>query len=162
MATGRDTPAMTKTQTPSGSGAWRLKRQAGVTLLEIMIVVCIVGILAMIAYPSYTSHIVRSKRTQAVSCLLEAAQYMERFYTTNLRYDQTTSGAAVSLPATSCIKDMNGSYVISISSVAANTFVLQASPQGRQASSDTECGTLTLSQNGTKTLSGTGKASTCW
>ena len=151
---------MTKTQ--SGSAAWRLKHQAGVTLIEIMIVVCIVAILAMIAYPNYTSHLVRSKRTQAVSCLLEAAQYMERFYTTNLRYDQTTGGVAVSLPATACIKDMNGNYVVSISSVAANTFVLQATPQGSQASRETECGTLTLSQNGTKTISGTGKASTCW
>jgi len=151
---------MTKTQ--SGSAAWRLKHQAGVTLIEIMIVVCIVGILAMIAYPNYTSHIVRSKRTQAASCLQEAAQYMERFYTTNLRYDQTTGGVAVSLPATACIKDMNGNYVVSISSVAANTFVLQATPQGSQASRETECGTLTLSQNGTKTVSGTGKAATCW
>ena len=114
---------MTKTQ--SGSAAWRLKHQAGVTLIEIMIVVCIVGILAMIAYPNYTSHIVRSKRTQAASCLQEAAQYMERFYTTNLRYDQTTGGVAVSLPATACIKDMPGNYVVSISSVAANTFVRQ-------------------------------------
>ena len=149
---------MTKTQ----SGAWRLKRQAGVTLLEIMIVVCIVGILAMIAYPNYTSHIVRSKRTQAASCLQEAAQYMERFYTTNLRYDQTTGGVAVSLPATACIKDMNGNYVVSISSVVANAFVLQAIPQGSQATRDTECGTLTRSQNGTKTISGTGKAATCW
>jgi len=160
METGRDDSAMTKTQ--SGSAAWRLKHQAGVTLLEIMIVVCIVGILAMIAYPNYTSHLVRSKRTQAVSCLQEAAQYMERFYTTNLRYDQTTGGVAVSLPATACIKDMNGNYVVSISSVAANTFVLQATPQGSQASRETECGTLTLSQNGTKTVSGTGKAATCW
>ena len=76
--------------------------------------VLLCGILAMIAYPNYTSHLVRSKRTQAASCLQEAAQYMERFYTTNLRYDQTTNGAAVSLPAP--LSDINGAIALGVMS----------------------------------------------
>ena len=137
------------------------RRQAGMTLIELMIAVVIVGILTMIAYPNYTRYVVKSRRTQATACLQEAAQFMERFYTTNLRYDQS-GGTAVSLPTTSCIQDMNGRYVISISSVSANSFVLRATPQGAQASADTQCGTLSLSQNGTKAVSGTGSASSCW
>jgi type IV pilus assembly protein PilE len=139
-----------------------LNRQRGLTLIELMIVVVITSILAMIAYPGYTSYIVKSKRVQATACLQEAAQYMERFYTTNLRYDQTSGGAAVTLPATSCVDDMRGNYVLSIPSVAANTFVVRATPQGKQASSDTACGSLSLSQSGTKTISGTGTLYTCW
>ena len=138
------------------------RRQRGVTLIELLVAVVIVGILGMIAYPSYTSHLVKSRRAQATACLQEAAQYMERFYTTNLRYDQTTGGAAVSLPTTSCIQDMNGRYVLSISSVSANAFVLKATPQGAQASADTQCGTLGLSQAGTKTITGTGTVAACW
>jgi type IV pilus assembly protein PilE len=107
-----------------------------VTLIELMIAVVIVGILTMIAYPNYTSYLVKSRRSQATACLQEASQFMERFYTTNLRYDQTTGGTAVSLPTTSCIQDMNGRYVISIGSVNANSFVLRATPQGAQASAD--------------------------
>ena len=38
----------------------------------------------------------------------------------------------------------------------------RATPQGAQASSDTQCGTLSLSQNGAKTISGTGSVASCW
>ena len=138
------------------------RRQGGMTLIELMIAVVIVGILTMVAYPNYTSYLVKSRRGQATACLQEASQFMERFYTTNLRYDQTSGGAAVSLPTTSCIQDMSGRYVISIGSVNANSFVLRATPQGAQASADTKCGTLSLSQNGTKAVSGTGTVASCW
>ncbi len=138
------------------------RRQAGVTLIELMIAVVIVGILTMIAYPNYSSHVVKSRRTQATACLQEASQYMERFYTTNLRYDQAIDGTAVALPTTSCVSDMKGNYVLAVASVSANAFVLKVTPQGGQASSDTQCGTLTLSQSGARTVSGTGTTGTCW
>lgn len=139
------------------------RRQCGVTLIELLVAVVIVGILGMIAYPSYTSHLVKSRRAQATACLQEAAQYMERFYTTNLRYDQTaTTSIAVSLPTTACIQDLNGRYVLSIASVSANAFALKATPQGAQATADTQCGTLGLSQAGTKTITGTGTVAACW
>lgn len=139
------------------------RRQRGVTLIELLVAVVIVGILGMIAYPNYTSHLVKSRRAQATACLQEAAQYMERFYTTNLRYDQTaTTSIAVSLPTTACIQDLNGRYVLSIASVSANAFALKATPQGAQATADTQCGTLGLSQAGTKTITGTGTVAACW
>lgn len=140
-----------------------LRRQGGMTLIELMIAVVIVGILTMIAYPNYTSHVVKSRRGQATACLQEASQFMERFYTTNLRYDQTaTTSIAVSLPTTACIQDLNGRYVLSIASVSANAFALKATPQGAQATADTQCGTLGLSQAGTKTITGTGTVAACW
>ena len=139
------------------------RRQRGVTLIELLVAVVIVGILGMIAYPSYTSHLVKSRRAQATACLQEAAQYMERFYTTNLRYDQTaTTSIAVSLPTTARSPPRTGRYLLSTASGSASASALKATPQGAQATADTQCGTLGLSQAGTKTITGTGTVAACW
>jgi type IV pilus assembly protein PilE len=54
--------------------------QRGFTLVEIMVVLAIVMTIAAIAMPSYTENINRSKRAEAKAQLLEAAQFMQRFY----------------------------------------------------------------------------------
>ena len=59
------------------------RRQGGFTLIEVMIVVAIVAILAAIAYPSYLESVRKSKRAEARAQLMEAAQYMQRFYSQN-------------------------------------------------------------------------------
>ncbi|WP_375122151.1 type IV pilin protein [Variovorax sp. WS11] len=59
------------------------RRQRGFTLIEVMIVVAIVAILSAIAYPSYLESVRKSKRAEARAQLMEAAQYMQRFYSQN-------------------------------------------------------------------------------
>jgi type IV pilus assembly protein PilE len=134
----------------------------GFTLIEIMIVVLIVGILAAIALTSYQRQVVESRRKAATACLMESAQFMERFYTTNLRYDETTAGNAVALPAVSCFGDLAEFYTFTIGAVDQRTFRIDAAPQGVQASRDGLCGTLALEQDGRRTVSGTGTAAQCW
>lgn len=55
----------------------------GVTLLELMIVVVIVGILAAVAYPNYREFTARAKRNEARAALLQIATNQERFYLQN-------------------------------------------------------------------------------
>src|SRR3546814_12246274 len=78
--------------------------RAGFTLIELIIVVTIVAILAPIAYPSYINSITRSKRAAATACLSSYATFMERFYTTKLRYDTDTAGDDLALPSVGCAR----------------------------------------------------------
>ncbi|KAA3627682.1 MAG: type IV pilin protein [Proteobacteria bacterium] len=136
--------------------------KAGFTLIELMIVVAIVGILAAIAFPAYQEQVRQSRRADAQAVLLEAAQFMERFFTQNSQYHQTRDAVpvAVALPAglTQSPKDGGTArYAITIAAVAANTFTLQATPV-----SDPACGNLTVNQAGTKAASGPLGTNQCW
>ncbi len=65
-------------------------RQRGVTLMELMIVVVIVGILSAVAIPSYRRYMVRVKRVDATRELLSLAQRLERCYTRTNDYTRWT------------------------------------------------------------------------
>ena len=56
----------------------------GFTLVELMIVLCIITIIFMFAYPSYSGHTMKSKRAEGMGKLLELADRMERYFSTAL------------------------------------------------------------------------------
>ncbi len=131
------------------------RRQAGFNLLELMIVVAIIGILSALAYNSYGDSVIKSRRKAATACMLESAQFLERFYTTNLTYV-----AAVMPPAT-CKTDLGAFYDWPNPTLAARTYSLQAVPKSSQLLKD-KCGTLTIDQAGRKTRSGTLATTECF
>jgi type IV pilus assembly protein PilE len=138
----------------------------GFSMIELMIVVAIVAILAAIAYPSYTKYIIKTNRSAAEGCLSEYANYMERFYTTNLRYDQTTAGVSLVLPTLDCTSQTASkySYQFATAQPTATTYTLQAVPvPDSPQAADTQCATLQLDQTGSRTESGTDTVVTdCW
>ncbi|KRG69155.1 type IV pilin protein [Pseudoxanthomonas dokdonensis] len=132
--------------------------QSGFTLLELMIVVAIVAILSTIAYASYQDQIVRSRRAAAAVCLQQAAQFVERYYSTSMTYV-----GAGNPPA--CDADVAAHYSAPTFTAAptAKAFTLQIAPTGAQATKDTKCGTLSLNQAGARGKSGSAAdASECW
>lgn len=134
----------------------------GFTLVELVIVVLIISVLAAIAYPAYQNSVVKTRRVAAKSCLLESEMFLQRFYTTNLRYDQSLMAVPVALPACTAGTDVTNHYTVALTAVAARTYTLTATPIGLQAAKDTDCGTLSINQLGTKTKAGTQTLDYCW
>jgi type IV pilus assembly protein PilE len=136
--------------------------QVGFSLIELMIVVAIIAILAAIAFPTYTRYTIKTHRVAAEGCLSQYASYMERYYTTNLRYDKDAGGVANTPPVLDCATSSQQSYTLPAAAASAGTYTLTATPVGMQLAKDTECGTLTLDQAGTRLASGPGGVAQCW
>ena len=128
----------------------------GFTLLELMITVAILAILSTIAYASYQDQVVKSRRAAATTCLQERAQFMERYYTTNLTY------AGAPDPA-SCGQDLDPFYTVAFNGTpGAKTYLIQATPTASQP--DGKCATLGINAQGVRSASGSYSATPeqCW
>ena len=71
-----------------------MKRQAGITLIELMIVVAIIGIIAAIALPNYSRYVERARAGDAQGALMSLAGAMERYHTANSTYVGASVGAS--------------------------------------------------------------------
>jgi type IV pilus assembly protein PilE len=144
----------------------RRRKIAGVTLLELMIVVVVVAVLGTIAIPSYRQYTLRANRTEAKTALLRVATQQERWYLQNNTYtnDLVALGFAGG-------ESENGLYALAIASPDFfQGYTVTAAPvagggaNGVDMSNDTECTSFSLTSTGVKTaLPGTnGARDRCW
>lgn len=131
------------------TGRSYLNGQRGFTLIELMIVVVIIGIIASIAYPSYTRYVQKSMRTDAHAGLMQAASVLERCYTRNYSYTNCDA-----VPT----KSPDGNYDIEVSTDSGGGYTLTAS-----TNKDDGCGKyITLTARGEKKPNGSEGEPDCW
>lgn len=76
------------------------QRTAGFTLVELMVIVLIIGILSMIAIPTYTGYLYRSKTTEGVGFLADIKSRQESYRSEYLQYCKVSTGAENWWPST--------------------------------------------------------------
>jgi len=135
--------------------------------MELMIAVVVVGILASIAYPAYTSTIQRSRRADAIAALTALMQAQERYRSNHATYADSLETLNVS------VEKVYKYYDVTFAGIGDSGFksgyVVTATPKrdGSQAS-DSDCATLSIRLDGSifryeaENSAGVSSARQCW
>jgi len=124
----------------------------GFSLVELLLVLGLVGLLAAMAYPNYTQVLVRTRRLEAQTALLNIANRLEQ----------------ENVQALSQTESLTRWYRLSIQKTKHKHYLLTAIPIGSQGLRDTQCQSLTLTSEGIEgTAEGpkgvpTGLVEHCW
>lgn len=145
----------------------------GFSLIELLVAIVILGILASIAYPTYTEQVRKSRRADAKTALLELSQRQENFYVDNNAYASSLSellGASSGVVGgftvsgnTALSKDKH--YKIVIETASARSFTMYAEPaETSPQRTDIACARMTINSAGQKSaLNSSGdEGSNCW
>jgi type IV pilus assembly protein PilE len=145
-----------------------MNKQRGVTLIELMIVVAIIGILAAVAYPSYQDSVRQSRRSDGASAATAVQLAQEnfrgncRFYAQSIGAGDTCGASAAASTVRAPAASSNGFYLITIlaNSATGNAYTIVATPQGAQAA-DTACSPMLLAVS-PATPAGARTPAGCW
>ena len=116
-------------------------RQAGFTLIEMLVVTAIAGALSSIAYPSFQSQVQKARRADAVVSMMTLQLAQERWRTNSSSYG---SLAQIGAQSTS----HSGHYAMQVSALTAEGYEALATANGAQAG-DSNCRYMKLRVNGT-------------
>lgn len=135
-----------------------MKRQSGFTLIELMIVVAIIGIISMVAFPSYNNYTKKARRSDAQQLMLDTANRQEQYILDTRTYTNTFTNMSVAKEGWDCTgtatKCSNNFYDITITVTATPPgYTITATPKAGSAQADD--GVMTLTNAGVKTRGGT-------
>lgn len=134
-----------------------IRKNTGLTLIELLITLAIIGILTAITYPQYQQYITRTYRIRAMQNLLILSKTMHSYY---LQHHSYVDAIITNIATTDIVDDKH--YHYQISELTAQTYQLVAIPQGAQATHDRHCGLLRIDQFGEKSISGDAQLHDCW
>jgi type IV pilus assembly protein PilE len=123
----------------------------GFTLVELLVVMAIIGIIAVFAYPSYEAYVVRNNRAAAQAVLLDVAQRQQQYLLDSRSYATWAqiTAAGVTVPS-----NVSQFYNFDTTPAAGPppAFTATATPKpGTRQAADT---TLQIDQAGVKTPAG--------
>lgn len=132
------------------------RKERGITLIELCLVVVIMALLATIAYPSYVQFVLKSHRVEATEALLALAAKQELYFSEYRRYSDSLAELGTSEPMT-----LSGRYQLSVQLLDDGmSFLLRAQAMGMQ-SQDTACAVFSVNQLGQRN-SAVPYEQSCW
>jgi type IV pilus assembly protein PilE len=125
--------------------------QRGVTLMELLVVIVVLGILASIAFPSYRQYLIRAQRAEAKTALLQVQANQEKFYLNGNTY---TDAVDADPPGGLGLSDVTetGKYEITVElGDDGQSYTATAAPaSGGGQEDDTLCGSFTVTDTGVR------------
>lgn len=121
---------------------------AGMTLIELMLVIAIVAIIATLAWPSFTDQMRKGRRVDAISSLYKLQLDQERYRSLHYHYADTLAELGWTTNGDETANSPEGYYVIELESADASAFRASATPRAGTDQVHDRCQVFMLDQSG--------------
>ncbi|AAW85067.1 type IV pilin protein [Aliivibrio fischeri] len=101
----------------------------GMTLIELMIAIAVIGLLSAIAYPAYTNHILKANRIAVLADIAKIQLEIEEKYINS--YSSIASSIISGGTCSFCDTQLD-KYTLSFEDLTATTYTIKAVPKNEQ------------------------------